>query len=198
MGSPEPTAALYSAPCEADVISREHLEAFEIIYQSHRTLVQNICRRMLRNPIEAEDVTQDVFMHVFRKIHTFRGESALSTWLYRVTTNLILRRLQQQKSRFASQVETWGENNSQQETGKEDPRLTGLFDRMSLETAIDRLPNGCKAAFVLHDVQGYRHREISSILGYSIANSKSQLHKARKRLRTSLTRHNFERIYRSR
>ena len=137
-------------------------------------------------------------MHVFRKIHTFRGESALSTWLYRVTTNLILRRLQQQKSRFASQRETWGESNSQQETGKEDPRLTGLFDRMSLETAIDRLPNGCKAAFVLHDVQGYRHREISSILGYSIANSKSQLHKARKRLRTSLTRHNFERIYRSR
>ena len=172
--------------CEIPSLASHDVEAFEVIYHTHRGFVLRLCQRMLRNPTEAEDLAQDVFMQVFRKIQTFRGESAFSTWLYRVTVNFIIRRLRQQRVRCASLCEAGDDSNAPREIVREDLKLSGLFDRMNLEAAIRHLPDGYKAAFVLHDIHGYRHREISAILGYSIANSKSQLHKARKRLRSSL------------
>jgi len=172
--------------CEIPSPARPDVEAFEVLYQTYGGYVQRLCRRMLRNPTEAEDVAQDVFLQVFRKIHTYRGESAFSTWLYRVAVNFVIRRLRQEKIRSTSLCEPLDDSHTPRETVREDLQLSGLFDRMNLEAAIRRLPHGCKAAFLLHDIHGYRHREISAILGYSIGNSKSQLHKARKRLRSSL------------
>ena len=166
-------------------------EAFELIYRMHCTLVYRICLRMLRDPFEAEDLAQEAFLLVFRKIHTFRGESAFSSWLYRLTTNLVLMRFRKKIPASASLEEfsTHSEDGGlPSEIGETDLQLSGLFDRMDLEAAIDLLPPGCKTAFILHDVEGYGHREIAGILGCSVGNSKFQLHKARMRLRKLLRR----------
>jgi RNA polymerase sigma-70 factor, ECF subfamily len=164
--------------------------AFEIIYQHHCRRVYALCLRMLRDPVEAEDLVQEVFIQLFRKIHTFRGESAFSTWLHRVTANLVLMHLRRKKPVATSVDEFTGsdeeDDRPRNEIGAPDPRLTGLIDRVNLQSAIDQLPEGCREIFILYDVQGYEHNEIAEILGRSIGNSKSQLHKARKRLRKLL------------
>jgi RNA polymerase sigma-70 factor (ECF subfamily) len=129
-------------------------------------------------------------MQLFRKIHTFRGESAFSSWLYRLTANIVLMRFRKKKLMLTSLDEliTSDEENGgpRKEFGEPDLWLAGLFDRANLRTAIDQLPKGCKAAFILHDVQGYEHNEIAKILGCSVGTSKAQLHRARWRLRKSL------------
>jgi RNA polymerase sigma-70 factor (ECF subfamily) len=161
-------------------------EAFEIIYQQHCGRVYALCLRMLRDAVEAEDLVQEVFIQLFRKIHTFRGDSAFSTWLHRLTANLVLMHLRRKKPISVSLDEIAGNQNEDAkplEIGGPDPRLSGLADRINLQTAIDRLPKGYREIFILYDVQGYEHSEIAQILGRSIGNSKSQLHKARKRLR---------------
>jgi RNA polymerase sigma-70 factor (ECF subfamily) len=166
--------------------------AFEIIYHQHCGRVYALCLRMLRDPAEAEDLVQEVFMQVFRKIHTFRGESALSTWLHRLTANLVLMYLRRKKPSSTSLDDMTGSEEASakpgQEIGGPDLQLSGLVDRVTLQSAIDQLPEGYKEIFVLYDVQGYEHSEIAQILGRSIGNSKSQLHKARKRLRELLQR----------
>src|SRR5260370_5857998 len=165
-------------------------EAFEIIYQRHSGRVYALCLRMLRDPVEAEDRAQEVFIQLFRKIHTYRGESAFSTWLHRLTANLVLMRLRKKKPISTSLDEITGsdegDDRPRNEMGAPDPRLTGFVDRVNLQSAIDQLPHGYRGIFILYDVQGYEHREIAKILGRSVGNSKSQLHKARKRLRELL------------
>jgi RNA polymerase sigma-70 factor, ECF subfamily len=143
---------------------------------------------MLRDPIEAEDLAQETFLLVFRKMHTFRGEAAFSSWLYRLTINTVLMSFRRKTHVLASLDELMAdwENGGLPEIAKPDMTLSGLFDRLNLEAAIDLLPSGCKAAFILHDVEGYEHREVATILGCSIGNSKSQLHRARRRLRKLL------------
>jgi RNA polymerase sigma-70 factor (ECF subfamily) len=166
-------------------------EAFEIIYQQHCGRVYALCLRMLRDAVEAEDLVQEVFIQLFRKIHIFRGDSAFSTWLHRLTANLVLMHLRRKKPISVSLDEIAGNQNEDAkplEIGGPDPRLSGLADRINLQTAIDRLPKGYREIFILYDVQGYEHSEIAQILGRSIGNSKSQLHKARKRLRGLLQR----------
>lgn len=164
--------------------------AFEAIYRLHSGRVHALCLRMLRDPVEAEDLTQETFLQLFRKIHTFRGESAFSTWLYRLTANLVLMRLRRKKPISTSLDETTrsGEEDGKphNDIGGPDLSLTGLFDRFNLETAINQLPMGYKLTFILHDVYGYQHHEIAKIRECSEGNSKSQLHKARKRLRDLL------------
>jgi RNA polymerase sigma-70 factor, ECF subfamily len=145
---------------------------------------------MLRDPVEAEDLAQEVFIQLFRKIHTFRGESAFSTWLHRLTANLVLMRLRRKKPVSISLDDISGgeeeDAKPRPEIGGPDPRLSGLIDRVNLQAAIDQLPEGYREIFILYDVHGYEHNEIAQILGRSIGNSKSQLHKARKRLRELL------------
>jgi len=143
---------------------------------------------MLRDPIEAEDLAQETFLLVFRKMHTFRGEAAFSSWLYRLTVNTVLMSFRRKTHVLASldELMTDWENGGLPEIAKPDMTLSGLFDRLNLDAAIDLLPSGCKAAFILHDVEGYEHREVATILGCSIGNSKSQLHRARRRLRKLL------------
>jgi|SRR6266850_292835 len=164
--------------------------AFEIIYHQHRGRVYALCLRMLRDPVEAEDLVQEVFVQLFRKIHTYRGESAFSTWLHRLTANLVLMHLRRKKPISTSLDDISGSEEEdakpRQEIGRPDPRLSGLLDRVNLQSAIDQLPEGYREIFILYDVQGYEHSEIAKILGRSIGNSKSQLHKARKRLRELL------------
>ena len=164
--------------------------AFETIYRLHSGRVHAICLRMMHNPVEAEDLTQEAFMQLFRKIHTFRGESAFSTWLHRLTVNLVLMRLRKKSSMSTSLDEITGsgdeDDKPRNDIGGPDLGLTGLFDRFNLQTAIHQLPVGYKLAFLLHDVYGYEHAEIAEIRGCSVGNSKSQLHKARKRLRDLL------------
>jgi RNA polymerase sigma-70 factor (ECF subfamily) len=161
--------------------------AFEFVYRSYVGFVRNICLRMLRDPIEAEDATQDVFVCVLRKMNTFRGESAFSSWLYRLTTNSVLMRFRRNKGTWVPlEKSIEGDTASCNEIAALDLHLSGLLDRIDLESAIGVLPKGYKTALVLHDIQGYDHREIAKMHGNSIGSSKSQLHKARLRLRKLL------------
>ena len=142
---------------------------------------------MVGNSTEAEDLTQDVFLQVFRKIHTFRGEAAFSTWLHRLAVNVVLMRMRKKPLPQISLEEAIEPNEEfgrpSKEFGEPDLRLVGLVDRLNIERALGQLPPGYRLIFVLHDVQGHEHKEIAGILGCSVGNSKSQLHKARKRLR---------------
>jgi RNA polymerase sigma-70 factor (ECF subfamily) len=166
--------------------------AFERIYRLHSRKVYTLCLRMVSDRSEAEDLTQDVFLQLFRKINTFRGESAFSTWLHRMSVNIVLQRFRR-KTAADKSLETItnpeeGSSAEAREFGGPDLRLKGAVDRITLETAIDELPPGYKAMFILHDVQGYNHDEIAGIFGCTAGNSKSQVHKARTRLRELLQR----------
>jgi RNA polymerase sigma-70 factor, ECF subfamily len=161
--------------------------AFERLYQLHNRRVYSLCLRMVSNTAEAEDLTQEAFLQLFRKIATFRGESAFSTWLHRLAVNVVLMKLRR-KSGTETSLEQVTEPDEEsgsprRDFGGPDIRLSGSIDRVNLQRAVDQLPPGYKAVFVLHDVQGYEHNEIAEIMGCSIGNSKSQLHKARMRLR---------------
>lgn len=164
--------------------------AFERLYRLHSARVYALCMRMLRNPDEAEDSTQEVFFHVFRKIQGFRGASAFSTWLHRVAVNTVLMRIRGAKLARAALVENTEANEEggvpRREPGAPDLRLEGYIDRVAIENAVKQLPPRCKLMFVLYDIQGYAHSEIAKLLGCSVGNAKSQLHKARVRLRKHL------------
>ena len=138
---------------------------------------------------EAEDLVQDVFILLFRKIHTFRGESAFSTWLHRLTVNLVLMHLRKKGLNLVSLEETINpsdEDTPKRDFGSSDLHLTGSVDRVTLERAVASLPPGYRMVFVLHDVEGFEHNEIATMLECSTGNSKSQLHKARLKLRELL------------
>jgi RNA polymerase sigma-70 factor, ECF subfamily len=164
--------------------------AFERIYRSHSRRVYAICIRMVGNATEAEDLTQDVFLQLFRKLNTFRGESAFSTWLHRMSVNIVLMRFRKKNLPETSfdGIADLGEqgNTPPQEFGIPDLRLNGVIDRITLQAAINELAPGYKAMFILYYVQGYKHNEIAEMCGCSVGNSKSQVHKARVRLRELL------------
>jgi RNA polymerase sigma-70 factor, ECF subfamily len=165
-------------------------EAFEHLYQLHGRRVYALCLRMVGNPSDAEDLMQEAFLQLFRKIGTFRGESAFSTWLHRMTVNVVLMRLRKKTLPAASLEETTEPDEEtggpRKDIGAPDLRLSGAVDRVNLERSIEKLPPGYRTVFVLHDVQGFEHNEIAGIMGCSVGNSKSQLHKARTRLRELL------------
>jgi len=178
---------------EAEAIRRAQAgdsAAFDFLYQLHGRRVYALCLRMVNNPADAEDLMQEAFLQLFRKIGTFRGESAFSTWLHRMTVNVVLMRLRKKSLPTDSLEETLdpdAENSSpKRDVGAPDLRLSGAVDRVNLERSIEQLPPGYRTVFVLHDVQGYEHNEIADIMGCSVGNSKSQLHKARTRLRELL------------
>ena len=159
--------------------------AFEQLYRRHFRRVYALCFRMLGNPTEAEDLTQDVFTHLFNKIGSFRGESAFTTWLHRLTVNQVLMYFRRKSARPEYTTEE-GETPVQIVRGTENPDKMPIIDRIALERAITQLPPGYRTVFVLHDVEGHDHDEIAQILGVSEGTSKSQLHKARLKLRQIL------------
>jgi RNA polymerase sigma-70 factor, ECF subfamily len=164
--------------------------AFERIYRLHSRRVYALCLRMVGNTAEAEDLAQDAFLQLFRKIGTFRGESAFSTWLHRLSVNVVLMKLRKKTLPETSLEETTDPDDESsgplRELGAPDLLLSGSIDRVHLERAIEQLPPGYRQVFVLHDVQGFEHNEIAKLMECSIGNSKSQLHKARMRLRELL------------
>jgi RNA polymerase sigma-70 factor (ECF subfamily) len=163
--------------------------AFEHLYKLHCKRVYSLCLRMIKNSAEAEDLAQQTFLQLFRKIGTFRGESGFSTWLHSVTVNTVLMHLRQKKSAeiLLEDLERPGDGDeAPREHGSADISMLGTLDRLNLMRAIRRLPHGYKQHFLLYDVLGYKHREIGALLGCSTGSSKSQLHKARRRLRRLL------------
>jgi RNA polymerase sigma-70 factor, ECF subfamily len=163
-------------------------EAFEVLYHLHKRRVYSLCLRMTSNTAAAEDLTQEAFLQLYRKIGTFRGESAFSTWLHRMAVNVVLMQLRK-KGLPVVPLEETGENEEEapkKELGAPDPALEGSIDRLRLRRAVESLPPGYRTIFVLHDVEGYEHNEIATMVGCSIGNSKSQLHKARMKLREIL------------
>jgi RNA polymerase sigma-70 factor (ECF subfamily) len=178
---------------EAEAIERAKqgdAEAFEVLYNLHRRRVYSLCLRMTANTAEAEDLAQEAFLQLFRKIGTFRGEAAFSTWLHRMAVNVVLMRLRKKGLPIVpieDTIET-EEDSPKKEPGALDVALTGSLDRLQLKRAVDALPPGYRMVFVLHDVEGYEHNEIAELVGCSIGNSKSQLHKARLKLRDLLKR----------
>jgi len=185
----QPAKALTEAEA-IPLAQRGDAAAFEFLYRLHSRRVYALCLRMVANPSDAEDLMQEAFLQLFRKIGTFRGESAFSTWLHRMTVNVVLMRLRK-KSLPATSLEETTEPDEEtggprKDIGAADLRLSGAVDRVNLERSIGKLPPGYRTVFVLHDVQGYEHNEIAEIMGCSVGNSKSQLHKARTRLRELL------------
>jgi RNA polymerase sigma-70 factor (ECF subfamily) len=163
---------------------------FERAYQMYGRRVYTKCLHMVGNQAEAEDLTQEVFLQVYRKMDSFRGESAFSTWLYRVAVNVVLMRLRRKSVSTTSLEETVevqeGIFSLGQGLGAPDTALTTAIDRLSLERAVAQMPAGYRQMLILHYIQGYGHREIARMLGLSIGTSKSQLFKARVRLRQLL------------
>jgi RNA polymerase sigma-70 factor (ECF subfamily) len=177
---------------EGDAITRAQrgdAGAFEYLYKAHCRHVYSVCLRMIRNPAEAEDLTQQAFLQVFRKIGTFRGESGFSTWLHRVTVNIVLMHLRRKKPTevlFEDLNRPGSDGEAPREYGSSDTSMLGATERLNLTRAIRSLPSGYKRCFLLYDVFGYEHKEIAGLLRCSTGCSKSQLHKARKRLRQIL------------
>jgi RNA polymerase sigma-70 factor (ECF subfamily) len=164
-------------------------EAFEGLYGLHKRRVYSLCLRMTGNTAEAEDLTQEAFLQLYRKIATFRGESAFSTWLHRLAVNVVLMHLRKKglpEVSLDEALEPQHEDGPKKDIGARDNVLAGSIDRVNLERAIESLPPGYRIIFVLHDVEGYEHNEIAEMMGCSIGNSKSQLHKARMKLRDLL------------
>ena len=176
---------------EAEAIERAKqgdAGAFEFLYHLHKRRVYSLCLRMTANTAAAEDLTQEAFLQLFRKIGTFRGESAFSTWLHRMAVNVVLMQLRKKGLAVVpldDTIET-EEESTKKEPGGEDLRLAGSIDRLQLDQAVSELPPGYRTIFLLHDVEGYEHNEIAGMVGCSIGNSKSQLHKARMKLRELL------------
>jgi len=159
------------------------LAAFEELYRRHFRRVYALALRMTTNPEEAEDLAQETFIQLFRKIGSFRGDSAFTTWLHRMTVNQVLMHFRRRKSRpeFTSEGD---ETPDQIVKGTENQNRMPVVDRIVLEDAIAKLPQGYRSVFVLHDVEGYEHNEVAEMLGISEGTSKSQLHKARLKLRS--------------
>lgn len=163
-------------------------QAFAMLFEAHKKRVYALCLRMTADVAEAEDLTQDAFIQVFRKLGTFRGDSAFSTWLYRIAINTVLMKLRKRKPPEVSIDRPICMESSfvQREYGRNDLHLLGAIDRLALLRAIDQLPEGYRMIFVLHEVEGYEHHEIAQLLHCSTGNTKSQLHKARLRIRELL------------
>ncbi len=164
-------------------------EAFATLFELHKKRVYSVCLLMTKDVAEAEDLTQEAFLQVFRTIGTFRGEAAFSTWLYRIAVNTVLMKLRRQKSRAVVSLNEPVSHDSpslSHDIGKKDPHLTGTIDRIALLRAIESLPDGCRRVFALHEIEGYQHHEIARLLHCSIGNSKSQLHKAKLKMRDLL------------
>lgn len=172
-----------------------NIEAFGILYEKNRTRIFALCVRMLKNRTLAEDLMQEAFLTAFAKLGSFRGDSAFSTWLYQIAVNNVLMYLRKGRrdtsilfADLSSQERTQDDHREQRELTTKDDRLYAMADRVTLERAIEDLSPGYRLVLILHDIEGYEHNEIAEMLGCSLGNTKSQLHKARMRLRTMLLR----------
>lgn len=170
---------------DAQLAAAGDSEAFEKIYRRYHHRVYSLCLQMIRNVTQAEDLAQEVFIQLFRKIHTFRGDSSFNTWLHRLTVNHVLMYFRRPIVKSERTTDD-GTLPVQIINGTANPSRMAVVDRISLREAIRQLPSGYRKVFILHDVEGYEHEEIAQMLGCATGTSKSQLHKARLKLRTIL------------
>jgi len=190
-GTPFPRAVLQN-PMEVEALARAQAgdhQAFAQLYSLYKRRIYSLCLRMLGKLAEAEDLTQEVFLQLHRRIASFRGDSAFSTWLHRMAVNIVLMHLRKKGLAVISldqALEPEAEERAGRSFGAPDLSLSGAIDRLALARAVDGLPAGYRLIFVLHDVEGYEHNEIAAMLDCSDGNSKSQLHKARLKLREAL------------
>src|SRR3954451_14243543 len=166
-------------------------QAFAVLYETHKRAVFAICLRMLHDQSLAEDLTQEVFLCAFRRVNSFREDCTFRTWLHSIAVNCVLMHFRSRKTRISAQMSIDELNSNhggwvQEKVGIQDKQLSSAIDRVTLSDAINRLPPGYKSTFLLLDVQGYTHIEAAKMLGCSTGNTKSQLHKARLKLRRIL------------
>jgi RNA polymerase sigma-70 factor (ECF subfamily) len=161
------------------------VSAFEEVYKAHSARLYSLLLRMVGGTQDAEDLLQDVFLQAYRKLDSFRGDSSLGTWLYRLAVNQSLDFLRGRQSRMNRATDSF-EDEAVPEPSSPAPAIPAAISRVDLERAVARLPEGCRLAFVLHDVEGFAHHEVASLLGISEGTSKSQVHKARLKLRAML------------
>ena len=177
---------------EASLVQRAQRgdeQAFATLYQMNKKRVYSVCLQMTRDVADAEDLTQEAFLQVFRSVNSFRGDSAFSTWLHRIAVNTVLMKLRRRKAPPSVSLDEPMSADSpslKREIGKADPSLSGAVDRIALRRAVEELPAGCRQVFDLHEVKGFQHHEIAHLLECSIGNSKSQLHKAKMKMRVAL------------
>ena len=160
-------------------------DAFEQLYRAHAGRLYTLIVRMVASAETAEDLLQEVFLNAYRKVSSFRGDSSLGTWLYRMAVNHCLDYLRGRQNKMARTTDSI-EDEGMVEPAASAPLVASTIHRLDLERAIAKLPAGCRTAFVLHDVEGFEHHEIATMLGISEGTSKSQVHKARVKLRGML------------
>ena len=192
--SPLISSTLKNRSSRSPAISKpggEERPKFDDIYRLYKQRVYWLCLRMVKNPTEAEDLTQDVFIQVYRKMHQFQGRAAFFTWLHRVAVNVALMRLRRRTHHTESLEEMLnpenGESRSLDFLASTDSRLAGTINRVLLARALVCLPRQYRMAFALHDVAGYPHREIAMRMKCSISNSKTNVRRARSKLRKLLS-----------
>jgi len=167
----------------AQAVAQGTVSCIADLYERHSSMVYSLCLRMTGNVMEAEDLTHDVFIQLLKKSGSFRGESKFSTWLYRLTINQVLMHIRSNVRR--REAPDMLERLAATPVSK--PRLSDrVVDRLTLYRALAKLPPGSRSVFVKFDMEGYNHEEIAGIFGFSTGNSKSQLHKARRKLRKLL------------
>src|ERR671917_633115 len=192
VGAPSQASPAASKATDFDLTraaSAGDMAAFEELYSRHSRRVYSLCLRMTTNTAEAEDLAQEVFIQLFRKIGSFRGESAFTTWLHRLTVNQVLMHFRKRGVRLEQTTED-GDVPVQIVAGTQNPNQMPVVDRIALDKAVGQLPPGYRTVFILHDVEGHEHEEIARMLGCSVGTSKSQLHKARMKLRGLLRQQN--------
>ncbi len=173
---------------ESQQLTEGEQQIFHELYQKYHERVYSICLRMTQNASESEDLTQEVFIGLFRTVGSFRGESAFTTWLHRLTVNRVLMHFRKRKMRRDLTVEN-AELPTSVVAGTQDPKPMRIVDRILLSEVIAKLPEGYRQAIILHDIEGLEHREIAERRGRSIGTSKSQLHKGRAMLRKLIGGH---------
>lgn len=199
-GYEAPAVAAFQAPVEAETLDISapdidlcrmaaggNIAAFELIYERYHRRTFSLCLRMTSSQTEAEDLTQEVFIQLFRKVGSFRGDSAFSTWLHRLTVNQVLMHFRR-RSVKNERTSDDGEMPEQTVHGTSNPNKMPVVDRIALKNAIAELPYGYRNVFILHDVEGFEHEEVARLMGISVGTSKSQLHKARLKLRGLLVK----------
>src|SRR3984893_8899531 len=190
--TPMNSVSATTVPLASELVKRAQegdSAAFAALFHTHKARIYSVCLRMTNNAAEAEDLTQDAFLQVFRKIASFRGDSAFSTWLHRISVNTVLMHFRKKSLSQVSLDEPYSNEDGgkvRREIGTRDSDRAGCIDRTTLARAMKELPPGYRTIFLLHEVEGYEHKEIAEMLGCSVGNSKSQLHKAKLRIRELL------------
>ena len=159
------------------------VDAFEKLYREHSGRIYALATRMAGSPEEGEDLLQEIFLQAFRKMGTFKGDSAIGTWLYRLALNHCLDFVRSKQAKMGKVTETLDADGSFEPAA----RLESPITRIDLERALAKLPPGCREVFVLHDVEGFDHKEVGQMLGIAEGTSKSQIFRARLKLRAMLS-----------